>query len=82
MDKQEIENGKEFMRKQKEIAQQVQEGLLTLEEGAQCLAGARIKLLFLPTQPVDHEQILKTARHDIESHLPGYRGMKLDDFRN
>lgn len=53
---------------------------LTLEESAQCFAGWKIKSLIedgRPESSIDSEGEYRTALVDLESRLPGWKGLSL-----
>jgi len=60
-----------------ENLQHVRDELLTVEEAAQCLAGARIKARqeLGNTVAVDHDSEYRQALHALETRLPGYQGI-------
>jgi phage-related minor tail protein len=74
-----VEFSKRLKAARQENLQHVKDGTLTVEEAAECLAGAVIKAReeLGNTVQVDHEAEYRTALHWLESQMPDYQGIRL-----
>lgn len=59
------------------LVEQVKANELTVEEAAQSLAGATLRVIegHGGNAGVDRDSLLRQARHDMDTRLPGYSGI-------
>ena len=62
------------------LIEQVEARELTVEEAAQSLAGATIRVIeeHGGNVGVDRDGLLRQARHDLDARLPGYDGIAVN----
>lgn len=59
----------------------IQDGTLTIDEAAKSYTGAMLKWFFeeegRPESAIDRDGVYRQCLHDLESRLPGYKGIVL-----